>query len=109
MVSLKIITFCDTNAKNFQLYNNQITIDFELICYLLQKATKDTFQTDTAISRCNGSRFEEKELEPWSFELESGATNGDVDINLDLDNNANGWDVNDMFSVSLPFLCIFRS
>ncbi|CAG9770050.1 unnamed protein product [Ceutorhynchus assimilis] len=58
----------------------------------LDYPVKDTFQTDTAISaRLNGSKSEEKELEPW----DAGQLNGN-DVSLDLD-ASNGWDVQDMF------------
>ena len=53
---------------------------------------------DSPLLRFSGAnRPEEKELEPWSFDGSTGVVNGDVEFNLELDGNANGWDVNDMF------------
>ncbi|VVC99633.1 unnamed protein product [Leptidea sinapis] len=73
----------------------------------LEYATHDVFQTDSVISSKynvfagNGRSIEERQLEPWDGEGDSGDTpslNGDASLGeLELDNIANGWDANDMF------------
>lgn len=62
----------------------------------LQYAIRDTFQTDTSISRCNGALRAEKILEHW-YEPSSSSPNGDVDFSLVSDGNTNGWDADEMF------------
>ncbi|XP_060853261.1 ataxin-2 homolog isoform X1 [Rhopalosiphum padi] len=61
----------------------------------LDSMTRNTFQTDTTISKYNGQPSGEKVLEMW----EPPSMNGDMD-DFDLssgNNNANGWDADDMF------------
>ncbi|XP_063695531.1 ataxin-2 homolog isoform X2 [Culicoides brevitarsis] len=64
----------------------------------LDYATRDTFATDTAISKLNGnSRSEDRELEPWDPSGSDCLTNGDYDLSLQLEDDSHGWDANEMF------------
>ncbi|XP_077298809.1 ataxin-2-like protein isoform X2 [Arctopsyche grandis] len=69
----------------------------------LEYATRDTFQTDAAISKFNGRNIqfgEERCLQPWdgSEGISNGDGIGDSLEQLDqLEQHANGWDANDMF------------
>lgn len=68
----------------------------------LEFATRDTFETDTAISsRYSGIRgSEEKHLELWDStgdSMNGGLGESLDDIKYELDRNANGWDAAEMF------------
>ncbi|XP_037944950.1 ataxin-2 homolog isoform X2 [Teleopsis dalmanni] len=78
------------NVPNFMIFPYDTVVSITAKDFDSNYATVGAFQTDAAISeKC--TRFEEKELEPWDG---SGA-NGDIDI--ELDDAANGWDPNEMF------------
>ncbi|XP_044738433.1 ataxin-2-like protein isoform X2 [Chrysoperla carnea] len=111
-VVLEVATRVDTNNINNQtslnidsVVDKMIFRPSDIVCITardvdLDYATKDTFQTDTAISKYNGQNLrnaEERQLEPW--DPCSGGINGDDAANssLELEPDANGWDANEMF------------
>ncbi|KAI9579862.1 hypothetical protein GQX74_000650 [Glossina fuscipes] len=80
------------SVPNFMIFPSDTVVSISAKDFDSQYATVGSFQTDAAISeKCNGSRFDEKELEPW----DPAGMNGDVDI--ELEDAANGWDANEMF------------
>lgn len=111
-IVLEVATRVDLNNSNQPSLNIDSVVDkmifrpSDIVCVTakdvdLDYATRDTFQTDTAISRYNGQgvrNAEERQLEPWE-PCESGGINGD-DSSLEFESGANGWAPDVMFKTN---------
>ncbi|KAF6198157.1 hypothetical protein GE061_007904 [Apolygus lucorum] len=82
---------CLESVVGKMVFKQQGIVKIAVVDQDLEYATRDTFQTDTAISKFNG-QLGEKELEPWDSTI-----GGSDDFELDGGGTANGWDVNEMF------------
>jgi PAB1-binding protein PBP1 len=68
----------------------------------LEYATRNTFQTDAAITARNNGAMRhggEKELQPWMDTMDS-MNGSEASMSLELDTKTNGWDANEMFQLN---------